>query len=75
MNLNERLNKEKDENPLDPVMDCMDGFVIVGYLKEGHKKVAHIFSNDPACRDALTYFDGAVGSWLELGQDNENQEE
>ena len=77
MPFNDRFkNKQKKEtSPVEDLQKSMDGFVLVGYTKGEHKKVVHFHANDPACRDALNFFNVAIEVWLEMGQDSPTEEE
>ena len=73
MNLNDRMKKQEEENPLQALQECADGFVVLGYLSDSHQKFAHFFSKDQACRDALTFFEVPVQALLDMGK-TENEE-
>ena len=75
MNINDRAkNQENNNNPLEELQQCTDGFVVVGYLKDTHEKFAHFFSKDNACNDALTFFHGSVETWMGMSPKDEEEE-
>ena len=51
----------------------LDGFLVIGYHKDDHRKVFLEKSKDPACRDALTFFAGAIQAWLAMGAGSEEE--
>ena len=66
---------DKETSPVEDLQESMDGFVLVGYTRGEHKKVIHFHANDPACRDALNFFNAAIGAWLDMGNDALTEEE
>ena len=75
MHINDRFRSDQESTPLESLQECMDGFVLLGYTKNGHKKVVQLYANDPACRDALSFFNAAISAWIEMGQDELEEEE
>ena len=71
MNINDRSKSTETIDPLHNLIQCADGFVVVGYLKGTHDKFAHFYSSDNVCHDALTFFNLPVQTWMNFG----NQEE
>ena len=71
MNINDRSKSTETIDPLHNLIQCADGFVVVGYLKGTHDKFAHFYSSDNGCHDALTFFNLPVQTWMNFG----NQEE
>ena len=63
------------DETLATLSENLDGFLLVGYQKGDHKKVILEKSKDPACRDALTFFAGAIRAWLAMGAGNEEETE
>jgi hypothetical protein len=72
MNINDRSKSKEKVDPLQNLMQCADGFVVVGYLKGTHEKFAHFYASDNACNDALTYFNLPVHTWMDFGNEDEN---
>ena len=51
----------------------LDGFLLIGYRKGDHKKLVIEKGNDPACRDALSFFKAVIQAWASMRPDNEDE--
>ena len=71
MNINDRSKSKETIDPLHNLIQCADGFVVVGYLKGTHDKFAHFYSSDNVCHDALTFFNLPVQTWMNFGKQEE----
>ena len=64
--------KEIDEL-VEELSETLDGFLLIGYRKGDHKKVVIEKGNDPACRDALSFFKAVIQAWASMGPNNEGE--
>ena len=65
-------NSQAVVNMLD---EDFDGYILLGYRKGDHDKVVVVRGEEPACRDALTFFFPAVEAWKELARDEGDESE
>ncbi len=73
MNINDRSKSKEKIDPLHDLIQCADGFMVVGYLKGTHDKFAHFYSSNNACHDALAFFNLPVQAWMNFGNQEEGE--
>jgi hypothetical protein len=64
-------DSDNREIVIDGLDKDFDGYLLLGYLKEGHEKVLVVRGNDPACCDALSFFFPTIAEWHSLGSEDE----
>ena len=80
MGFNRTRNQRKDEdNNSQAVVNMLDedfvGYILLGYRKGDHDKIVVVRGEEPACRDALTFFFPAVEAWKGLVGDEGDESE